>query len=218
MKRTFGLILVLVLTLGCVFSLASCKKESAIYGLAAAASPTKTVTLTDYVTKDGKTYAGEFTMEVEGNNSIFYFNYQKPGTVEDGMADVEAGIVPKPTRELEGYIYFKDGKFSVDGDEWKAEAPTAASFKFDLKPEYLTGVSTNKEDTELNAELTPDNAIKVLGTDLKPSGNVKLTVKTNGANVTRVIIEYATADGASVRIDTSYTYNSVTLVFPESAE
>ena len=91
MKRTLGLILVLVLALGCVFSFASCKKESAIYGLVASASPTKTVTLTDYTAADGTIYEGEFIMSVEGNNSIFYFHYQRPSTVEEGMADVEAG-------------------------------------------------------------------------------------------------------------------------------
>ncbi len=217
MKRTLGLILVLVLALGCVFSLTSCKK-SAIYELAASAAPTKTVTLTYYTTADGKQYEGEFIMEVEGNNSIFHFDYERPSSIEEGAADVEAGVKPAPTRTLKGDIYFKDGKFSTDGDEWKAEAPTAASFKFDLNRDYLSGVSINKEDTELTAELTPENAIKVLGTDLKPSGNIKLTVKTNGVNLSRVIIEYRTADGASVYIDTSYTYNLVTLVFPESAE
>ena len=218
MKRTLGLILVLVLALGCVFSFASCKKESAIYGLVASASPTKTVTLTDYTAADGTIYEGEFIMSVEGNNSIFYFHYQRPSTVEEGMADVEAGKKPASLRELEGNIYFKDGKFSEDGDNWESEAPTAANFRFDIKAEYLTGVSINEEDTELVAELTPENAIKVLGTDLKPNGNIKLTVKTNGVNLSRVIIEYKTADNASVRIDTTYTYNSVTLKFPESAE
>jgi hypothetical protein len=49
-------------------------------------------------------------------------------------------------------------------------------------------------------------------------GEGKLTVKTNGVNLSRVIIEYTTTDGSAVRIDTTYTYNSVTLVFPESAE
>ncbi len=215
MKRTLGLILALTLALGCVFSLTSCKKESAIYGLASSASPTKTVTLTEYITAD-KEYHGEFSMEVEGNNSIFYFNYERPASIEEGKADAEAGITPNPTKAFEGYIYFKDGKFSTDGDTWETEAPTSASFKFDLKPEYLTGASVNKEDTELTAELTPDNAIKVLGTDLQPSGNVKLTVKTNGVNLTRVVIEYKTANGASVRIDTTYTYNPLTLEFPSA--
>lgn len=213
MKKTLGLILAIVLVLGCVFSLASCKKKSAIYGLVTSATPTKTVTLTDFVTKDGTTYEGEFIMTVEGNNSIFNFNYERPQTVEEGAED---GIL-ETTKKVSGTIYFKDGKFSEDGDKWTSEAPTSSTFKFDLKPEYLSGVSTNKEDTELTAEMTPENAIKVLGTDLKSAGNVKLTVKTNGVNLTKVVIEYTTADGASVRIDTTYTYNKVTLEFPENA-
>ncbi len=214
MKRTFGLILVLVLALSCVFSFASCKKESAIYGLVASASPTKTVTLTDYTAADGTIYEGEFIMSIEGNNSIFQFNYERPKTIEEGAED---GIL-NTIKPVEGVIYFKDGKFSEDGDKWEAEAPTVANFKLDLKAEYLTGASINDEDTELVAELTPENAIKVLGTDLKPDGNIKITVRSNGVNLSRIIIEYKTVDQASVRIDTTYTYNSVTLQFPESAE
>ena len=216
MKKTLGLILVFAIALCSVFSFASCKKEteSAIYGLAAAASPSKTVTLTDFTTKDGKIYEGEFIMTVEGNNSIFDFKYERPKTIEESAED---GI-PELTKTVEGTIYFKDGKFSEDGDKWTSEAPSATAFKFDLKPEYLTGATINGADTELTAELTPENAIKVLGTDLQPNGNVKLTVKTNGVNLSRVIIEYTTTDGSAVRIDTTYTYNSVTLVFPESAE
>lgn len=212
MKKTLCLILALALAVGCVFTLASCKKESAIYGLVASASPTKTVTLTDYTTADGTIYEGEFIMSVEGNNSIFYFHYERPKTIEEGAEDGDVSL----TKTVEGNIYFKDGKFSEDGDHWTSEAPTSASFKFDLKAEYLTGVTVNDEDTELIAELTPENAIKVLGTDLKPSGNIKLTVKTNGVNLSRVIIEYKTLDGASVRIDTTYTYNNIVLEFPNA--
>ena len=212
MKKTLCLILALALAVGCVFTLASCKKESAIYGLVASASPTKTVTLTDYTTADGTIYEGEFIMSVEGNNSIFYFHYERPKTIEEGAEDGDVSL----TKTVEGNIYFKDGKFSEDGDHWTSEAPTSASFKFDLKAEHLTGVTVNDEDTELTAELTPENAIKVLGTDLKPSGNIKLTVKTNGVNLSRVIIEYKTLDGASVRIDTTYTYNNIVLEFPNA--
>ena len=216
MKRTLGLILVLVLALGCVFSFASCKKESAIYGLVASASPTKTVTLTDYTAADGTIYEGEFIMSVEGNNSIFYFHYQRPSTVEEGMADVEAGKKPASRRELEGNIYFKDGKFSEDGDQWTAEAPSTTIFSFDLKAEYLTGATTSDDGNTLTAEMTPEKAVKVLGTDLQPQGNVKITVKTNGVSLSKVVLQYVTADGASVTIDTSYTYNNVVLVFPEA--
>ena len=215
MKRTLGLLLVLVLALGCVFSLASCKKESGIYGLVASASPTKTVTITSF-TENGKTYEGYFTMEVEGNNSKFEFIYTRPSTVEEGAADVEAGKQPSTTRTLEGVIYYKDGMFSTDGDEWTVGSPTGIDFKFDLRPEFLTGVSVNKEDTELVAQITPDNVVKVLGVELNQSGNVKITVRTNGVNLAKIVLEYTTESGAAVRIDTSYTYNPITIDFPEA--
>ena len=218
MKRILGLILVLALALSCVFVFAACKKDEAeptnmktIYDLVASANPTKTVTLTDYV-KGETTYEGEFIMSVEGNNSIFEFSYERPRTIEEGAADGTTN----PVKTVEGVIYFKDGKFSEDGDKWTAEAPATTLFTFDLKAEYLTGAAITNDGKTLTAEMTAENAIKVLGTDLKPQGTVKLTVESNGVSLTKVVLEYTTVDGASVKIDTSYSYNNITLVFPEA--
>lgn len=218
MKRILGLILVLALALSSVFVFAACKKDEAeptntktIYDLVASANPTKTVTLTDYV-KGETTYEGEFIMSVEGNNSIFEFSYERPRTVEEGVTD---GTYD-PIKTVEGVIYFKDGKFSEDGDKWTAEAPATTLFTFDLKAEYLTGAAITNDGKTLTAEMTAENAIKVLGTDLKPQGTVKLTVESNGVSLTKVVLEYTTVDGASVVINTSYTYNNITLVFPEA--
>ena len=218
MKRILGLILVLALALSCVFVFAACKKDDAeptntktIYDLVASANPTKTVTLTDYV-KGETTYEGEFIMSVEGNNSIFEFSYERPRTVEEGVTDETYD----PVKTVEGVIYFKDGKFSEDGDKWTAEAPATTLFTFDLKAEYLTGAAITNDGKTLTAEMTAENAIKVLGTDLKPQGTVKLTVESNGVSLTKVVLEYTTVDGASVVINTSYTYNNITLVFPEA--
>ena len=220
MKRFLGLILVLALAVTCVFAFASCKKDEpaptntkTIYDLVASAAPTKTVTLTDYV-KGGVTYEGEFIMSVEGNNSIFEFRYERPRTIPEGA---EEGAT-NPIKEVSGVIYFKDGKFSEDGDKWTAEAPATTLFSFDLKAEYLTGAAITDDGKTLTAEMTAENAIKVLGTDLAPQGNVKITVKSNGVNLSRVVLEYVTADGASVTIDTTYTYNNIVLDFPGAAE
>lgn len=222
MKRILGLILVLALALSSVFVFAACKKDEAeptntktIYDLVASANPTKTVTLTDYV-KGETTYEGEFIMSVEGNNSIFEFNYQRPKTIEEGAAEEEIDGKYNPIKEVSGVIYFKDGKFSEDGDKWTAEAPATTLFTFDLKAEYLTGAAITNDGKTLTAEMTAENAIKVLGTDLKPQGTVKLTVESNGVSLTKVVLEYTTVDGASVVINTSYTYNNITLVFPEA--
>ena len=228
MKKILSLILVLALSVSCVFAFASCKKDEeptptptptptpaptkTIYDLVASAAPTKTVTLTDYV-KGDKTYEGEFVMSVEGNNSIFEFNYERPRTIAEGA---EEGTT-NPVKTISGVIYFKDGKFSDDGDKWTAEPPSTTLFSFDLKAEYLTGATVSEDGKTLTAEMTPVNAVKVLGTDLKPQGNVKITVKTNGVSLSKVILVYTTADGASVTIDTSYTYNNIVLEFPEAA-
>ena len=213
MKKTLSLILALALMLGCVLALASCKKTSEIYEIVASSSPTKTVTLVDCVTASGDVLHGNFIMEVEGNNSIFTYDYQRYRTIKDGVAN----NTDERIKTVEGTVFYKDGKFSFDGDEWEAEAPTSASIRFDLRAEYLTNASLNGEK-ELVAELTPENAINVLGVDIKASANARITVRTNGKNLSQVIIEYTNADGDSVTIDTTYTYNSVSLTFPDVGE
>lgn len=219
MKKTLSLLLALALMLACVLTLVSCKDEEEapgpdIYALAASCNPTKTVTLVDYVTADGTTLSGDYIMEVEGNNSIFTFSYERLRTVEDGAVDGSHERV----KTVEGTIYYKDGKFSTDGDTWESEAPSPSSVKFDLKAEYLTSVNINENGTALTAELTPENAVNVLGTNLGAKGNLKITVETNGVSLSRVIITCTTVDGASVTVNTTYTYNSISLTFPGDAE
>ena len=211
MKKTISVILALSLVLVCVFALGACKKnETAIWGLAASASPTKTVTIVEYVTADGEQLNGQYTMQVEGDDSIFDFSYERFRTVADGYNDESYDRI----KSVSGTVYYKDGLFSEDGDSWETGVPTALDLRFDLKEEYLTNVSIDETDTVLTAEITPDNVAKVLGTDLSASGNVSITVETNGASLTRVYISCTTDTGATLSIRTSYTYNPITLTFP----
>ncbi len=211
MKKTISVILALSLMLVSLFALGACRKnETAIFGLAASASPTKTVTIVEYVTADGEQLAGQYTMQVEGDNSIFEFTYERFRTVQDGFVDESYDRI----KTVSGTVYYKDGLFSEDGDEWETGVPTALDLRFDLKEEYLTSVSVDETDTVLTAEIAPENVAKVLGTDLSANGNVSITVETNGVSLTKVYISCTTDTGASLSIRTSYTYNPITLTFP----
>lgn len=213
MKKTLSLLLALLMLVSCVLAMVSCKK-SAIYELAANSAPTVIVTAVDYIDADGTQLIGDYTMSIEGDNSIFEFLYQRYRLPEDGVADDTYEMI----KEKKGTIYYKDGAYSTDGDEYEAEAPTAIQLRFNLDKDYLKDVSISEDDTVLTAKISPENAKHVLGTDLKAGGDISITVKTNGVNLTMVFVECVAVNGATVSIRTSYSYNSVNLEFPDELE
>ena len=213
MKKTLSLLLALLMLVSCVLAMVSCKK-SAIYELAANSAPTVIVTAVDYIDADGTQLIGDYTMSIEGDNSICEFLYQRYRLPEDGVADDTYEMI----KEKKGTIYYKDGAYSTDGDEYEAEAPTAIQLRFNLDKDYLKDVSISEDDTVLTAKISPENAKHVLGTDLKAGGDISITVKTNGVNLTMVFVECVAVNGATVSIRTSYSYNSVNLEFPDELE
>lgn len=213
MKKTLSLLLALLMLVSCVLAMVSCKK-SAIYELAANSAPTVIVTAVDYIDADGTQLIGDYTMSIEGDNSIFEFLYQRYRLPEDGVADDTYEMI----KEKKGTIYYKDGAYSTDGDEYEAEAPTAIQLRFNLDKDYLKDVSISEDDTVLTAKISPENAKHVLGTDLKAEGDISITVKTNGVNLTMVFVECVAVNGATVSVRTSYSYNSVNLEFPDELE
>ena len=213
MKKTLSLLLALLMLVSCVLAMVSCRK-SAIYELAANSAPTVIVTAVDYIDADGTQLIGDYTMSIEGDNSIFEFLYQRYRLPEDGVADDTYEMI----KEKKGTIYYKDGAYSTDGDEYEAEAPTAIQFRFNLDKDYLKDISISENDTVLTAKISPENAKHVLGTDLKAEGDISITVKTNGVNLTMVFVECVAVNGATVSVRTSYSYNSVNLEFPDELE
>jgi hypothetical protein len=81
----------------------------------------------------------------------------------------------------------------------------------------LFKVSTlSKDGRTLTALVTPENAAAVFGTDLATSGDVTLKLISNGTYITGLNVTYSTVEGAMVEINTSYSYNVITLEFPDS--
>lgn len=224
MKKIICLILALVMSLACVFALAACgdepdptpdggdntNKTPAIYGIVTGSAPTKIVTHVDYVDAQEEDLSGTYTMTIEGNNSIFEYVYKRYSTIEEGVAE-DCGRI----KTVEGTIYYKDGQYSFDGEEWGAEAPTASDLKFNIDPEVLTNATISEDGCTLTATLSKETALAVIGTDLSAEGDVSLVVETNGTYLTRVTIECVTASGGEMKITTSYSYNPITLVFPD---
>ena len=207
MKRIVSLFLVLVLALGSL-CLSACKDEADIFDITKSSKPTKIITEVYY--KGNDSLNGRYEMTIEGGNSIFNYSYQRYSTLEEGL-DGHGRI-----RTLEGVVYFKDGKTSVDGDNWDSAAVTAVNINFDLRADYLTDATYTDDGNVVTATLTKENAKLALGTDLAAKESVSIEIKTNGTHLTFITLECETVSGANMKIVTSYSYNKISLEFPEA--
>lgn len=180
-----------------------------IYQIISESKPTKTVTEVEYTTAGGKSLPALYTMEISGANSIFSYSYKK---FSDPAVEGQNGAAP--IVDVTGKVYYKDGKFSEDGVAWGDTAPAAQPLTFNISKDMLTDPFISEDGKNLIAEISAADAALIFGTDLNASGVIILEVVTGGTYVRRVKLSYTTESGATVKIDTSYSYDAVTLEFP----
>lgn len=211
MKKILCLILTLCMCFGAVAALSSCGEEEVtdLFTYAAKLQPTRTTTFATYKIGADE-LSGTYVMEISGNNSIFTYEYDRYRTAEEAVEDND----PSPIKTISGKVYCKDGTYSDDGVIW-GSSPVATEIKLKLERELLTNVVLSEDGNSLTAEITPENAKTVLGTDLNADGNIAITATANGTYLTGITVSCTTVQGAAVRIETSYSYNALELVFPE---
>ena len=214
MKKILCLVLTfgLVLTLG--LALVSCGDElPAIYTQAAELDPTRVVTMVEYKNTDGKTLVGWYDLQVEGENSIFTFKYDRYRTVKEAIAEGTSERI----KTVEGTVYCKDGKYTGDGFSWSS-APVSTDIKLNLDPELLKDAVVSEDGNTLTALITPENSEAVIGTTLSAVGDISLTATSNGTFFTGIVLTCTTIEGASLTVRTSYSRNVIDLdpLFPES--
>ena len=220
-------ILCLMLVLSFAFALASCNNggdddktpetdtaAKTLEEIVADSTPTKVKTYVDFVYPDKSPLAeyaigGEYVLEVEGSDAIFTYSYTRLAELGEG----DDMIVSE-----EGTVYYKDGKFSADGETFGAGVATPTDGKFNLVRSAFKSYTKSEDGKTLSAIATADNMRSVLGVDLEAEGDVTVIVTTNGVYLTKVTMTYMKADGAKVVIETSYTYNPLDLVFPGEEE
>lgn len=184
---------------------------SLVYDIVANSQPTKVTTEVSYATINGDTLTGFYTTTVSGSDTIFEYEYQRLATPEESIKDGNVNRI----KTVSGVIYYHDGVYSYgDSTEWKPGTGSAIDIKLNVKEEYLKNVQFNDDYTVLTADITPENAVKVLGTDIGAIDDITIVVETNGVNLTLVTISCSTQIG-DLAIRSSYTYNAQNL-FPES--
>ncbi len=212
MKRIICLLLAVV----CVFALSSCgdKELEGFIELIDASEPTRIVTQTQVsaeVEGEVVSLSGRFVTDIDGKNSVTAYKYQRfaiPGVDPADADDIMS---------IEGTVYYKDGKFSEDGENWSAESPDlgALLLDFNFTAESVANYKISGGGTVLTATLTLDEAAAVFGKTFEniKDSSVKLVMETNGNHLTKKSIEYTVLNGeteSTVFVETSYTYMPVT--------
>ena len=221
-------ILCVLIALCCAFSIVSCNNNGGgtsnpgdggnteignpLEDVVAASQPTKIVTQLAYMFSGvhdlaGQDLNGMYSLEIDGADSKFTYDYKRLATPEDGASDY---IVP-----VSGAIYFKDGKILLaEGNEWESISAETINQKFNLNKNLFKTYEKSTDEKTLTATLTSSNAEYVLGYSVSAAGDVTVVVTTDGVFMRGITISYVSTQGANVTINTSYSYNDITIEFP----
>ncbi len=194
----------LLIALTCVLGLISCGADPAdeFIALVNDSAPTKITTLTSI--NDGEeTLTGKYETVIDGQNSEMSYRYDRYATVEEASDSY--------IKTVEGTVYYKNGLYSEDGENWVSATPDAAAQQvaLNLSSKLLGDYTISKDGKTLTTTVTSKQAEKILGVNVNASDDkVTITVVHNGTYLSTVTVAY-TASAGSVTIDTSYTYNTV---------
>ena len=217
-------IICMLVFVACAFSLFSCGKggsskgAEAIVEMVNSSSPDRISTKT-YYTFDEDTLEGSYVTTIDGQEFTFDYEYQDyADPVKDGGSDY---IITR-----KGVIYYKDGKYSTDGEEWFSEIPDEAYSKMSLNIELkkLGKYTVSNDGTSITAVVSAKQAEAILGITLSAvtEDGVQIVIKTNGTKFVGLEVSYETYVGeektASVVIDTSYEYIPEEVVPEEPSE
>ncbi len=213
----------LLMVVACMLTMASCnlfnkdggngddaqKSDVAkIADIVSGSEPTRIVSHVDYLV-GGKNLKGIYTTQVDraSGKSQFDFSYEKMSLVSDqnpsGGYVTVAGTV----------CYAADGSVSSEsGDVWVSAGTGYLPYSLSLSEARFASYTVSEDGKILTAEIAPTEAKRAFGVDIESTGNISLTVETDGTYLHYVTVTYAT-ENATVTVKTSYDYGTVTLDF-----
>ncbi len=208
-------IISLLLALTCVFALFSCEKEEqkvseldTFINVVVSSEPTKITTIYSYEDSiNENTLTGNFETFMYGDDFHMSYNYQTYA-VPGPMAD------PKnPIKNNVGVVYYKDGKYSENGQDWLTVAPNELTLqvKFNLTKENLGKYEMNEDKNVLTANVTSEQAKAILGVDVNATEDgVDVQITHDGKHIREVVVSYATENAYLVTYQTRYLYEPQT--------
>ena len=173
--------------------------------------PTKVVTKVNYKLPVGHELAeydldGIYSLVVDGGNSILTYSYGVLADIED---DADA-----PVKTVAGVLYSKNGKVSSDGVNWTPAGTASVTPEFNLIRSYFDTYVRSDDGLSVTATVSGADIDKIIGHTVDAVGDITVTVITNGVYLTDIVMTYKSTLGASVVVETTYSYNKVELEFP----
>ena len=186
---------------------------SDIIEIANKSTPTKVVTVVNYTTTRNDKLTGHYSTSTDGTNVIFEYYYEKLATPEES---IKLGTTDREIH-YEGTIYYKDGVYYGDQEDWRPGGVSAAlDLKLNFDESLLKDVTLDEDGIVIEAKISSENLAKFIGTSLNATGDATVKISTNGSNLTGIKIECSTQNG-TLTIESSYSYSKLDL-FPESAD
>ena len=205
-------ILCLALLLVCTLSFVACTGATgAFIEVVNSSKPTKIVSITHFKPEGETALEGKFVTLIDGDEVTFEFEYQQFCEIAPGKTD--------RVETVSGTVYYKNGKYSTDGENWFTEAPELGlgNIGLNLTPDNLGDYTLTSDQRTLFTTLSAEEAAVVLGIDALTvdEDGVYLTIDTNGTKLVKMTVSYSTGN-AEVSIETSYEYLAPEAPAPEN--
>ncbi len=194
-------IICLILALTCCIALFACDKEDttleAYLGVVNASEPTNITTLTNH-TRSDVSYTGMYETVMTKDGFVFTYEYEEKAPV---TLDGTGSVITKS-----GEIVYDGQQYIVDGEPTNV-APDVAYMSLTLKltADNIGEYKLSRDGSTLTAEISADQVKAIFGTEISATA-ATLTLKITGGRLSRVNLEYTTADSTGVYVETSYTY------------
>ena len=162
-----------------------------------ASEPTNITTKTTH-TRGDVVYNGMYTTVMNEDGFVFTYEYDEKAPI---TADSTTGSIITKS----GEIVYDGAKYTVNG-ETTTVAPDIAymSLTLNLTAETIGAYRLSRDGNTLTAEISAEQVQAIFGTEISATA-ATLTLKVAGNRLSRVILEYTTADNTAVYIETSYT-------------
>lgn len=164
--------------------------------------PTSISTMTTLKVSDKEVYTGRFNTVINEEGFVFDYNYTEPALAIVGAGD--------RTATVEGVVYYANGQYSEDGENWTSGAPDVKylDLSFKLTEDSLGEYKIAGGGKTLTSTLDRAGVKKVFGIDVNAS-EFNLEIKLQGAYLGNVKLSYTTNSGYAAEINTSYVYAAV---------
>jgi len=147
------------------------------------------------------TATGFYRTEINGENYVFSYKYDKFNKIGEGTSQIST-VGPHT-------IEYTDGHYFLDGTEVYARPnPEVLNVDLNLNKNLLGNYVISVDGDRLDTKVSAANAEKILGVKISATGDVQITVQTDGTHLWMVSVSY-TDNQTKVTIDTSYTYEPV---------